>query len=495
MSELSEKLDFIEDCIKTGQFSLASQSLDKIPLSQITRSLALRTSNLARRCGKVKKSLKILNPIVRNPIQKQSATGAEMADYAFSLHRIGATFEADELLQRVNPEEAPSALFFRSILAFSKWEYSEARNWLTAYVQSDKISDYQKMMGRSNLVNILLYEKEFEKAQDEIQSLMKEATNKKLGLLKNICLEQQAESLIGLHRYEEATELLKVAAKTASDSGKRLQTWIWKWQTYTQAKQKNKESGIKFLDKAIKEATSKGAWEIHRDFDLFKVILFDDANAKKKLQYGTPFKNYLNRLPPSIESSRLEEPYSFVLNKTLGTTPPTIDLNNQTITSNDTTEKIKLTATQIKVLNCLLVDFYRPRKWGELFNSVFPDQFFDPFSSINRLHQTLFRINSGLSKQNIGIKVTSDVHGCHLVAKAPYSFLLKRDRANQSNLSPNLILLKNQISRDSEFTIDSLSPILEGDKRTHQRIIKDLISEGKVVRLGKGRSTRYKLVS
>ena len=490
MSDIKEKLDQVESCIKLGQFSLARTTFDSIKLNQIQRSDALRASNLARRCGKVKKSLKILNPIIRNQAQIETVTDAEKADYAFSLHRIGASFEANKLLEEVDGATCPSALFFHSLIAFSRWEYSKALPWLDQYIQSDSISDYQRLIGRSNRVNIYIFNESWDQAEMEVNNINKMAIENNFELLLNIGSEQLAQIHFGRGNLEAAKEQIKKAQKQAKDSGALLKTWIWKWQSILKA-HNNNQNAEELLSEASQKALAEAAWEVARDIDYHKVLITNDKKTYSKLTIGTPFKKYIERIEnkTKIEATKYFD-YQIGNNSQIS-----IDLETRELINNQSRRKLKLSNTQWKLIHCLLSDFYRPPKWGEIFNSLFPDEYFDPFTSINRLHQIVFRANKAFVKDNIPLKITATDEGCSLQSDIGLCFKVKKQSFEESHTDFQLIQISNHPNFQETFTLNTICEAFGGNKRKQQRWIKQMVEEGKILKLGQSRSTKYKLAA
>ena len=492
MNEIDQKLDFIEECIKTGRFSSARQILDKIKVNSMPRSLALRASNLSRRCGKVQKSLKILNPIVRNPGALLPASEEEVADYAFSLHRIGASYEAKKLLEPILGDRIPSALLFRSIIAFSEWDYELAKKMLEKYIESPLISDYQRLLGQSNLVNSYIYLEDFVQAAQLIFEIEAKAKKEKLTLLLNLCNEQRAEMAVSQGYFVEAGKILKVSSASMKDSGDLVNTWVWKWKKIVESK--SKKNGLLWLQSASNEALDKGEWEVSRDIDFYRVKYFNDKSAFEKLVFGTPYKPLLDRLKKVCD---FEAPgyYSFGLGKGSDAAELEIEwsllkaFDSQTKSSRD----LNFTDINYKLVGSLLSDFYRPKKWGALFNSLFPEEYYDPFHSVNRLHQILHRFNTQSFDNGLGLKVVGTDKGCVLRSLEKVNFILKNESFFSN--SPQVAKILSHPKFKTDFCLNDLSSLISGNKRSHQRLIKKLIETGKVVKIGSGRASRYKISS
>ena len=60
---------------------------------------------------------------------------------------------------------------------------------------------------------------------------------------------------------------------------------------------------------------------------------------------------------------------------------------------------------------------------------------------------------------------------------------------------PTLREIKKSIDVTQEFTINDICAILDGHIRTHRRWVKKMLAEGKLLKIGQNRSTRYRLVS
>ncbi len=496
MGNLGQEFDQIENCIKTGQFTSAQNLLGKIRLNSLPRQNVLRFSNLARRCGKVQKSLKVLNPFVRHLSAIQPATDEERADYAFSLHRIGASFEAKKLLSELDPAKAPSALFFASIIAFSEWRYVEAEEILQNYIKSSVISDYQSLMGRSNLVNAFIFLGKFQRAEETIGDLLESANKKELGLLKNLCLQQKVELLISQDKMQEALAILKTNQQQMQDSGHLVENWTWKWFEVSQSVIIGGYAGKTRLAEASQNALQRGAWEDARDIDFYRCKHFSDAEAFAKLCIGNPFHSIKEKLKALVQ---LKEPEEYLLTHNSVNSASTfsvIDWNRQNIKTLDGSEIDFLTSqTHFRLVQSMLSDAYRPKKWGALFNDIFPDEYYNPFGSLNRLHQIVFRLNQKNKELEIPFQVTAHNFGVTFTSPQPIAFRLTAADSLATAEDPEFSLLINNIPKGSEFRVMDLSDFLPGDRRTHQRLLKKYVEDGKLVKLGKGKATRYKRVA
>jgi hypothetical protein len=135
----------ISECdadIRAGRSAQAAKRLQQLNSVRVPREFRLPLANICRRAGLLNLGMRLLTPIVHPERAKAGvqATSAEMAEYGVLLHRLGATREALQTLDKADPRQVPDALLFRSFCHFSEWEFSGATKALEEYLKQEAVT-------------------------------------------------------------------------------------------------------------------------------------------------------------------------------------------------------------------------------------------------------------------------------------------------------------------------------------------------------------------
>ena len=484
------RLDEIEKCIKMGQFSQAQSMFKQIRIKDIPRKYALRASSLARRCGKVNTSLMILNPIVRaNKAILKPATSEEIVDYAFSLHRVGATVEAKKLFTNGDLLNIQQALFYYSIVLFSSWDYEKAIPYLEKYLNDSELDHYKAAIGKANLASALIFVGRQGEAQALIEEVLGYSKKQRLSLLEDHCTELQAQLFMSLGQANETLKCLQRGSAPNLIESSSLGLWTQKWSAIAEATlSPDNKSKQKLLD--LQElARKQGQFEVDRDCDFYLAKIFGDQERVKKLYFGTPFKDYLTRLK-GLQSGSM--PNSYDLKLEVGFGGETLDLS--TFERLSSAQPVAMSQLDREVLISLTRDFYKPRSLGSLFGDVFEEEYYDPFHSPNRMYQVVFRANEKFRDQGLDLCVLSSEFGYTLGTQKGFQLRVTRDEAEVA-LSADMRRYKKSLPCSRPFSILDLQNVSGASRRSLQRFLEKEVAKGTVERIGAGRSTKYKFVA
>ncbi len=490
MSPIREALTEIENCIQMGHFSKAKKQMLSIALEEIPRSELLRASNLSRRCGMIHRSLKILGPLVLKQVHRDDpATNGEKADYAFSLNRIGLYQEAENLLEPLRKRNHAGAFFFSSLVHFTRWDYAPAYAFLKEFIGRQEVPEYRRMVGLSNLVSACIYLKKFEEAQRYLDQVLDYAFSEERKLLINLGTEQQAEIFVLTGRFDRASDLLARASKQSKDSGHLLNLWIAKWQAVMTAKSVQDSRGKEALERVFLQARSQEEWETCRDVHYHFVSNYQDQNLFNRVYFGTPFGSFKQRLE-ELPLYNLPEEFSFhigpkEMNSTL------IDFSQKKVRKKASSQSVKLTEAEWSLLASLASDSYKPIKVGELFGEIIKDEYYDPFTSPNRIHQCVFRFNEKVESADLGFKVLGSASGYRLFAEKPVRLIVPQEVKVLSFDDQRLLLLSKKLRHEEAFKASEAKTILEMSERSTNRWLKEKVENKDLVRSGLGKNTRY----
>ena len=150
---LIQDIEKINELIVSGHGAEARRLLRSLVEKKVPRAERLSLATLARRSNLHGVALRPLNPVVRpTGKRRRSLTDKEKAEYAASLSYIGAAPEALAILRTVNADGVPESLLYQAFAHFSQWDYAAPIPLLRKYLQSSLITDYQRLIGKVNLL-------------------------------------------------------------------------------------------------------------------------------------------------------------------------------------------------------------------------------------------------------------------------------------------------------------------------------------------------------
>jgi len=226
-------------------------------------------------------ALLILHRFVRPSARVlDSPSESEIVEYAGSLAQSGAEKEALDLLKNINADKNPNANLFTAFALFAQWEYEAAVPHLKNYVAHSKITDYQRLIGRVNLVAALVIARRGSEASLLLHDLLRKNGPNEMKLLQANLFEIQAQHHLYQRRVSEA-EISIHNAKKLSDSFYTL-----KWDLILSVFRTHKRTHLELLKKLSHEQRN---WETLRENDLYEGIIFDDSKLLERSYYGTPF--------------------------------------------------------------------------------------------------------------------------------------------------------------------------------------------------------------
>lgn len=472
-------LDFLnlrQECethLRQGQFIDAQKILTSIPSSQIPRHHAAALASLARRSHLWKLSLKWLHPIVRPAVESdRSASAQECIEYALALQKAGALNESEDLLESVSGSEDPKVFLSKAYVRMAQWDYASAEMNLSQYLQSSQLTEYERFIGQVNLVASLVVQGDSRASQQllELESSLKKTPYK---LLLSNCLEISAQYSVFMNDWDNAKEKLK-QAQTLVDQEKNLDAlFIEKWKVIVSAME---SKDLKPLTEFRPKALSLGHWETLRDLDYYQFLIHPESQWANWVYYGTPHRDFRKRMEKSHTFP--DQQWVFRSANAKEQLDPWFPGDGEGDLSH-------------RCFVLLLRDFYRPLRTGEAFNVLFPQEYFNPDSSPNRVHKTINRTRNWLEKLNLPFLLSESDGSYSLRIPENYQLLGRKKLLNFEET--HFLLQRFQTLENSEFNAEELSKLLGQSQSMTQRIVKRAVEEGTLIKLGSGRFTAYKL--
>ncbi|MCB0384596.1 MAG: hypothetical protein KDD43_04315, partial [Bdellovibrionales bacterium] len=438
-------------------------------------------------------TIRILKPLVRpSSGLKATANPREMAEYAVGLSYLGVSKEAEAILAEISPKDVPQVLLFRSFMHFSRWEYGKAAELLKTYVRDPQLEDYQRLVGRVNLAAALINSSAAEEAEVLVTELLRETSTRQLSLLHGNCLELSAQLMLEQERFDEALKLLERSEANLSQGGNLSQFYVFKLKLLLPILRGDSSSrAMNHLDQLREEARRVQHWETLRECDLHQARLTRDPELAARLYFGTPYQAYRDRIH-SATKEFFSPPPEFVITGDWRIEPMVVfDL----ISAEAQGRKARLPKGKNlhRGLYFLARDQYRPIRLGGLFSSLFPNDYFDPVTSPDRIYQLIKRLREWLARSNLDIQIIETDGAYSLLVGEGVGLRMSEDLGADYNKELLQLLLVREKLASPEFTAKQACKILGFSRTSFNAFISSCLEQELVWRRGSGRNTSYEI--
>jgi len=547
----SKDLCTIDTLIRSSEFAKAHALLNEI-LSKIkgtAKSERIFLANLCRRLGMSLRSLKLLHSNVRtfqkNPKQ-QKISSLEIAEYGGALIQLGSSHEALKLFnlfirQNVKVPELDSKefqeryrhavkthpdLYFQ--LAMGKirsWDYEGALISLNTLCEIE--SAYWKLVCSVNKAACLVHLKRTKGARPFLLDLIRETQEMQTQRLHNNCLELLAQLEIFDSRPAEAILILQ-NLKNKHRGPSRENLFCNKWSAFAKALTEPWSVDLqREFDEVRKQATVLGDSETLREIDRMISIKTKDMSLFQKVYFGTTYLTYKNELledfksgfgkdfaPPSTYDINIQKTKSKTVKLTVVSFPEKKEIPKKNSISIDLTKglvqhweaqqngegKGELTKKSVAsrkilsaILETLLKDFYRSPTTLEIFESVYPDQYYNPYTSPNRLNQNILRLRNEIKLAKIPLEIVFSDGTYKIIPIESHEVNI---RLGKLAVHPQHFELRKILEhlKEEDFQIQHAVKICKIPRRSLVRKLAIAQKEGLVQAFGKGRARRYRVL-
>lgn len=497
----------------------------KIALPQEKRA---RIIQLLRRAGRVDSALRFGRPFVRGEHSEIEKPSHEVRlEYAAALVFSGLESEGRELLKEIPDSFSPFVHLYRAFSLFPRWEYEAGRIELEKFLARVDRDDYFYNVGRLNLAASLVFTGRLDEAEENTTALLQSPTTP--ALLKSNTLELTAQIHLQRNALDQAQEVLTQALRESHDSQSAYRLYIEKWGFILQLKRhlqrnpkENFEEALRShhagFQEILRKALALRKFETVRDLHL-QTALSDRAETPSKwtqhcleaLLMGTPWTGYRAHLMARSRWSGLESSESIPF------TAGPLHACDRSIDDLDLKQKefVLEVGSGIKkrerLLEILLSDFFSPWSVPRLFQELFPGRWFDPLSSRNLLHQSVFELRGYLqeemkdspfsviwenehvfisSSKPFALKISRSLRGRQAITEKKRSAESLADAKSQQVL----FKLKEQF-QERPFKKADARKALALPERTLERYLNLLESQGELASEGRARAKTYRLPS
>lgn len=491
---LKVQTDEIEKLIKSGKLTVARRSLLQLNLKKVPRNHVEQIANLCYRANLPNLSLRLLGSFHD---QKRgvstSLSESEMAEYAIALSRLGATREAKSWMSVQAHLKSPKALLYKSFIHITEWEYEKALPLLYDYLGKSGISEYQSLVAKTNLAAAHLFLGEFELADPVLKELISVTSLKSYSLLLCNAHELSAQFYFRQNKNKQAFYHLKLGQSLVSRDASAF-IYLKKWNSLLEISSNPSKANFKLLYQVRDDALKMGLWECVRECDFYLAKFQNDSKLLHYILYGTPHESYkqsfLKKLKQPIE---ILNSFQFSLGGSFKSGVfDILDISKRIVNDN---ERVITKSNSLfhKLLIALTSDFYRPFRLGTLFSHLYPDEYYHPTSSPDKVHQSIRRFRSWIKRERLGLNVIQKNGAYSLQTQSGFELVKPLDLLLKDQDQCYVEKLKETFQGEA-FTLKQAQEKLRLSQTKTFYIIKSEL-DTKIKKLGVGRATKYLFVA
>jgi tetratricopeptide (TPR) repeat protein len=310
-------------------------------------------------------------------------------------------------------------------------------------------------------------------------------------LLAN-CYEIRGQVYVHQRSFELAKHDLATAKATLGAVKTYDQLFIRKWTSLLEA---IKSGDLQPIIEFRKEALLRHEAESVREADRFHLRVEFDDEIYHRLIFGTPAVDYRTRLMAEHSGASVRDSYVFgdasgalldLASGKLHNAPKGFDLS-----------ELSPGRKVHQLLEVLTRDFYRPMRIGALFAELFPNEYFDVYSSPNRVHAWLWHLRQWFTRMSLPLEIV-EIRGTYLLkySAEPSSHFGIEVPLNRERPDAQLLLWQDFAAKmgDGPFTAKSAEAMTGIARTSLQRLINWAINSGRLVREKQGVQVFYRLV-
>jgi hypothetical protein len=495
----------IDGLIRQGSHTEANSELNRLLLTKFRRTEAAPIAALARRLSRSEIGVKLLNQYVRPSAKKMTqATDEEKAEYAACLIRIGVLSEAQELLNQVSIKQVPRSLLFRAFGHMALWNYDKSSKALTEFLSLPNLEPYDVLIAKVNLAVGFAFDGDHERGAPLVTELIEITKTTGNNLLLSNALELRAHLEI-LKRNWLTAERTLVEAAHVLKSPDTYDAFLVrkKIATLEILKKPGDEKAIEYINSIKTEAISRRFWESARECDFYLALALKDKSLGCYLYFGTPYPYYRSKILRELGfiKNDLKSDYSFKL----GVNAPAVVIDRQSGENSISKKYLKPGQVQQRLFSVLTEDFYKPKRLHELFESVFHNEYYNPNSSLVKMHQACKRLRSFfkaarlpllLDEKNGFFKLNAQSgKGAQILCASSKAFVVKVDLNSKTDFTKmqRAILKIKTSSGESPIYKRDIQKWFRISARSASYMIKTLLNLNLLTKHGSGPATYYKI--
>ncbi len=400
--KLSELYDKIDELINAHEIDQAKYLLVRLEVKSLPEKSRGKFAGLARRSGMWKLALRILQP---NVFGVGAPDPDDISEYASSLRRLGLINQSLILLNRT--PESPKKHLNKSFCFIHLWNYPAAQKELELYLAYPDLSLKEQLVGKVNLLACYIENQEFDRATHFLNEFEDECAVHSPHLLLN-CQETRGQILIKTGQAEQAIRVLEEARTKTRRQQHHTSLFIDKWLLIARFLTGDVGPQSPEVLQFKQSVRTAGFWEVLRDFDWQLAKIFQDQNLMRYIYFGTPFDGFRKIMIAEVGKQVFQNSYLQINGEFEQPHSKAFDpfaFNQIPMAYGKAVHRL---------LMLLLSDLYSPFSVVRIFNSLFPNELFDPSTAPKKVYRSLEQLKEGVEENSLPMELISTSKGYRL---------------------------------------------------------------------------------
>lgn len=459
----------------------ARKLLMGIDIDSIPASERAGYAEACRRTGLFRLSLQFMYKLI---YETKSATQDDLFEYACGLRRVGLVTEALRLLDRRMPPSARVSLQ-KAFCHIQRWDYGAAAGHLLLTLETHP-NENESRTARVNLAASLIVLGEFDAAAKWLAQLEPECKQHSFHHYLN-CRELRAQIQVLKGDYAGAKAILNDSILAVGTSEGPAKLMLRKWQHIIAVAQGPREEARRAMSEFKAQVRAAGHWESLRAIDWELAQVTRDQELAAKVYFGTPYSAFRQQVLASPFGPGIPDHVLRTDARWKGQKAKLINgLTGQNMPS-------KFGSLPYRAALVMLSDNYQPWTVYRLFDSLFGEENFNPFSSPERIHEICDQIQNELKKKRIPLELRGSPQGFRLRPREDGAVIVFDEMRFLSVEAMVLALLKIRF-KDQPFKAKDLDGLTPLSATQNSKALRALINEHQLEPVsGSNRASRYRI--
>ncbi len=487
-------------------------------------------AQLCRRAGIYEEGLKVLSPIIHPEFNSKynTASEQELLEYANLISHIGSIKESIEILDALDSTLNPKVLLHKAFICFSRWDYVGALTNLQDFTKIVDDNSFDSLVGKANLLmcKVYLLREGFETQnsgliENQLIDFINLLDQLNFNKLKLSMIEVLGQYFLSQRKFDLAKKYFEILLNE-SNLTQREKIFASKWYYINELEQSKtvQDNALKKLLTLKKNSMKVQNFETARDIDFHIGRIFKNEFLLNKVYFGTPFEQFKNRVERQLTqlNLRLADIFYFnsISNSNLIYSNATIEYINYIDSESKNVNSMNRSSTfvtpscyKINNFDCLshlekqtfkllLQDFYADAKIGSLHAQLYPKEYFNPFSSPQKIHSLVYRLNKSLNTNFLKLSVKFKTSGYSLKVNKNYSFLienqLKSEFKSEKRIEVIISKIQSNFKSKNSFNRKDIETLFNVSARTANNYIGAVLNNGLAIKKGCGPAANYQMI-
>jgi tetratricopeptide (TPR) repeat protein len=472
----------LEEETRNQRIESALAILEESSPEDIPSGLKPKFADIARRLNRPILGLKILWPEI---MQKGQHSSDFVYELVSTLRRLGLGNQTRLWLERI--PQSPRSLLERAFFHIQQWEYKEAGEILESLLGSKAaLGDLNPSILQVNLMACHLFNNEPAKALKVQEDLQPGLLQSHRHLYIN-SLELKGQALFSLRKFESSEKVLEEAKQLVNSNSDITSLLIQKWTLilkYATGKIGLDDPEFNQIRQMARRVEN---WETIRDLDYQLSLLGNNRELMIKVLFGTPYVSYKARILDILTSEPI--PTNYIWHDVRFPVAET-KFDPLRFFHSD----IKFGQAEHRLICLLLSDQYRPYSVIRLFDLLFPDELYNPYTSNGRIHNLIGSTRDSLRRLNLPLDIHSTKSGYRMRPSQDVSFVISHKMIFQDQMDLVLNALRSMFLTQPFSRVDAEEK-LPFTRNQWKRILKDLVDSNNLCVNGNGKKTKYRIAS